>query len=144
MGPKPFPFSIGIGTDICQVSRVRHIAADVTLWNSWARKVFTRHEWPTLYQRIASEGTEARTHGFAKLNLPAIKFANQTSGLSTPQNQVLHFLAGRCVSVVCLLAIPYSTIFSQRKDLQMGCERSCDQSTSPYQAFHVSDLNPYW
>ena len=117
MGPKPFPFSIGVGTDICQVSRVRHIAANGTLLNSWARKVFTRHEWPTLYKKIASGGTEARTYGFPKLNLPAINFADQTSGLSTPQNQVLQFLAGRSVSVLYLSAFPKSIIFSQSKDL---------------------------
>ena len=142
MGPKPFPFSIGIGTDICQVSRIRHIAADASLLNSWARKVFTRHEWPTLYHRVVSGATEFETYGFAKLNLPAINFANQKPGVSTP-NQVLHFLAGRFVFYLHLSALPCIIIFSQSMDLQMGCEGSSDQSISPYQAFYVSNLNHY-
>ncbi len=52
MGPKPFPFPIGIGVDICRVNRVANLLQKENIRNLWARKVFTRLEWPGLCRRL--------------------------------------------------------------------------------------------
>ena len=51
-GPKPFPFPIGIGTDICSVNRIAAVLRHEFTRNRWARKVFTRLEWPFLCRRL--------------------------------------------------------------------------------------------
>ena len=50
--PKPFPFPIGIGTDICRVNRIAAILRHEYIRNRWARKIFTRLEWPALCRRL--------------------------------------------------------------------------------------------
>ena len=55
MAPKPFPFPIGIGVDMCLVNRVAAILRYEHARNRWARKIFTRLEWPALcrtFQRV--------------------------------------------------------------------------------------------
>ena len=48
VAPRPFPFPIGIGTDVCQISRIADILRHEHKRNRWARKLFTRLEWPAL------------------------------------------------------------------------------------------------
>ena len=50
--PKPFPFPIGIGTDVCRVNRIAAILRREYTRNRWARKIFTRLEWPALCRRL--------------------------------------------------------------------------------------------
>lgn len=50
--PKPFPFPIGIGTDVCRVNRIAAILRRENTRNRWARKIFTRLEWPALCRRL--------------------------------------------------------------------------------------------
>ena len=50
--PKPFPFPIGIGIDVCRVNRIAPILRHEHMRNRWARKVFTRLEWPALCERL--------------------------------------------------------------------------------------------
>ena len=50
--PKPFPFPIGIGTDVCRVNRIAAILRHEYTRNRWARKIFTRLEWPALCRRL--------------------------------------------------------------------------------------------
>ena len=50
--PKPFPFPIGIGTDVCRVNRIAAILRQEYTRNRWARKIFTRLEWPALCRRF--------------------------------------------------------------------------------------------
>lgn len=51
MGPKPFPYPIGVGIDICQFTRLYHnLSHDSERVTRWARKVFARREWPILHQ----------------------------------------------------------------------------------------------
>ncbi|KAL9136985.1 MAG: hypothetical protein Q9175_001818 [Cornicularia normoerica] len=52
MAPKPFPFPIGIGIDVCRVNRVAAILRLEHTRNRWARKIFTRLEWPALCRRL--------------------------------------------------------------------------------------------
>lgn len=52
LAPKPFPFPIGIGVDMCRVNRVAAILRYENTRNRWARKVFTRLEWPALCRRL--------------------------------------------------------------------------------------------
>ena len=51
-GPKPFPFPIGIGIDVCRVNRIAAILRHEHSRNRWARKIFTRLEWPALCRRL--------------------------------------------------------------------------------------------
>ncbi|KAL9015312.1 MAG: hypothetical protein Q9173_000110 [Seirophora scorigena] len=54
MAPKPFPYPIGVGVDICHSHRLYatlgHPSQYVT---TWARKIFTRQEWPCLLKRCS-------------------------------------------------------------------------------------------
>lgn len=54
MAPKPFPYPIGVGVDICHIPRLYatldHPSEYVT---RWARKIFTRQEWPCLLKRCS-------------------------------------------------------------------------------------------
>ena len=52
IAPKPFPFPIGIGTDVCRVNRIAAILRHEYTRNRWARKIFTRLEWPALCRRF--------------------------------------------------------------------------------------------
>ncbi|MCJ1230951.1 hypothetical protein MMC12_007625 [Toensbergia leucococca] len=75
MPPKPFPFPIGVGVDICRVARVRKIIEDDLKVNRWARKFFTRLEWPRLlreFQKIKTEPFEQAPN----------EHGSSTSGLS--------------------------------------------------------------
>ena len=51
-GPKPFPYPIGIGTDVCRVNRIAAILRHEYTRNRWARKIFTRLEWPALCRKM--------------------------------------------------------------------------------------------
>lgn len=61
MVPKPFPYPLGVGIDVCQVHRVASFLRTEDSRNRWARRVFTRLEWPAvlnqylLTQRTAIE-----------------------------------------------------------------------------------------
>ena len=52
MAPKPFPFPISIGIDVCQVNRIAAILRHEHTRNRWARKTFTHLEWPALCRRL--------------------------------------------------------------------------------------------
>ncbi len=51
MAPKPFPYPFRVGIDVCKVSRITKIHRDVKFRNLWARRVFTRLEWPALLRK---------------------------------------------------------------------------------------------
>lgn len=52
MPPKPFPYPIGIGIDVCKPSRILRLMQDHQTLNRWLRKVFNRLEWPQLVSRF--------------------------------------------------------------------------------------------
>ena len=52
MPPRPFPFPMGVGVDICQINRIAALLRKESIRNNWVRKVFTRLEWPTVCRRF--------------------------------------------------------------------------------------------
>lgn len=52
MPPKPFPYPIGIGIDVCQPIRIMKMLTDSRTLNHWLMKVFNRLEWPALISRF--------------------------------------------------------------------------------------------
>ena len=58
--PKPFPFPIGIGTDVCQVSRIADILRPEYTRNRWARRHLNRLEWPALCERMQGVDGQAK------------------------------------------------------------------------------------
>lgn len=53
---KPFPSPYCPGHDICQISRIAAILRDEATLSHWARRVFTRLEWPALVRRFEQAG----------------------------------------------------------------------------------------
>ena len=47
MPPKAFPLAIGIGIDVCSITRVRRIVVDKN-FSRWTRRVFNRVEYTYL------------------------------------------------------------------------------------------------
>jgi hypothetical protein len=52
MSPRPFPFQLGVGIDICRIARVAALLRQESTRNRWARRVFTRIEWMALCRRF--------------------------------------------------------------------------------------------
>ena len=52
MAPKPFPFPLGVGVDVCRTRRIAALLRQENIRNQWARRVFTRLEWPALCKRF--------------------------------------------------------------------------------------------
>lgn len=76
MGPKPFPYPIGVGVDICQFTRLyQTLGHDSEKVTRWARKVFARREWPILHQKFyRASDNQTRSDSFpASLWLPQVK-----------------------------------------------------------------------
>ena len=67
MPPRPFPFPLGVGVDACRTDRMLDILENDARLNRWAKRVFTRLEWPWVYKRVnhaysplSSKSSEAR------------------------------------------------------------------------------------
>ena len=50
MVPKPFPYPIGVGTDICSINRIAGLLRLRDTRERWIRRTFTRLEWPGIWQ----------------------------------------------------------------------------------------------
>ena len=100
MPPKPFPSRLRVGTDICQVSRLAHIASNVKYLNSWANKIFTRIEWPALYQRLTLAVNMAELDHNNKLRLPSIYAPGEKIAARSLQSKKLQHVAGRFVFIL--------------------------------------------
>lgn len=135
MPPRSFPLGLRVGTDICRVSRLAHIASNANHLNLWAKKIFTRIEWPALYQRLTLGVNIAELDHNDKLRLPSIYAAVEEIADRSPQSKKLQYLAGRFVFV--LLDFEY---LSLTLAFQMGSEGGGNQSTSPSSTFHVRNL----
>ena len=109
MPPKPFPLGLRVGTDICRVSRLAGIASSVNRLNSWARKTFTRIEWPALYERLALGVNTAELDHNSKLYLPSIFTADEQIADHSPQSIKLQYIAGRLVFVLLGAASTWNT-----------------------------------
>ncbi|KAI4110543.1 MAG: hypothetical protein LQ339_001409 [Xanthoria mediterranea] len=76
MVPKPFPFPVGVGVDICHVKRISSILNKQDDYvTRWAKKVFTRQEWPSLWQSFHRAIASSNKSGFPKpqLSLPKLR-----------------------------------------------------------------------
>ncbi|KAL8927487.1 MAG: hypothetical protein Q9208_002292 [Pyrenodesmia sp. 3 TL-2023] len=94
MGPKPFPYPIGVGVDICQFTRLyRTLAHDSEKVTRWARKVFARREWPILHQKFyRASDNQTRFDSFpASLWLPQVKPIRQLDkGTAMPHTETTY------------------------------------------------------
>ena len=52
MAPRPFPFPLSTGVDVCYVNRIAGILRRDETRDRWIQKVFTRLEWPEMCDRI--------------------------------------------------------------------------------------------
>ncbi|KAL2047053.1 hypothetical protein N7G274_001072 [Stereocaulon virgatum] len=52
MSPRPFPFQLGVGIDVCRIARIAALLRQESTRNRWARRVFTRIEWMALCRRF--------------------------------------------------------------------------------------------
>ncbi|KAL9129080.1 MAG: hypothetical protein Q9217_002387 [Psora testacea] len=64
MVPKPFPYPISIGTDICNVYRIAGLLRLRDVRERWVKRTFTRLEWPAIWQsflrvRLNSDGKKS-------------------------------------------------------------------------------------
>ncbi|KAL8754244.1 MAG: hypothetical protein Q9199_004488 [Rusavskia elegans] len=77
MAPKPFPFPIGVGVDICHLKRLSFILSKQDDYvTRWAKKVFTRQEWPSLWQsfnRAIASSSNASESPKPQLSLPKFR-----------------------------------------------------------------------
>ena len=109
MPPNPFPFPFGVGIDTCRVERILNIMKEEARFNHWARKIFTRLEWPWIYKRVHMASTHELEQAPSeqtcetKLFLPSVSEqipsdidAQQgPSFVVSPINSLAQFLAGR-------------------------------------------------
>jgi len=105
MSPKAFPFPIGVGCDICSISRIGNLIQEPTRFTLFARRLFTQLEWPSLVQKIKKTGVEnirenhdykqRRTQKLAILHLPKISRSKLTGREASPEGDLVRYLAGR-------------------------------------------------
>lgn len=103
MPPKPFPYPLRIGVDMCSMPRLGQHITDSNWLNRYTRKHFNRLEWPELCIRVAAalEGKgdgaissyEDKMH--RALFFPAITTTDLKGDERSPAAQLLRFLAGR-------------------------------------------------
>lgn len=75
MPPKPFPYPIGVGVDICHIPRLYNIVGKPDDYiTRWAKKIFTRLEWPQLWQKFHETNIQRSSYGAtsAQLWLPGV------------------------------------------------------------------------
>lgn len=59
MAPKPFPYPLGVGVDMCHIPRLYRILGQQGNYvTRWARRVFTRLEWPHLSQKFVEASAQ--------------------------------------------------------------------------------------
>ena len=117
---KPFPSSYSIGHDVCEIRRIAFIMRYDHRLQNWARRVFTRLEWPLLVRRFQQAGGEIDNHHKmrhdasgqkkqrydedickvpmlpeAVLSRDTDKFEASVADLTTPLRRLASHLAGR-------------------------------------------------
>lgn len=89
MPPKPFPFLFGIGIDIARIARfTRLLERSDQDFLRWARRIFTRLEWPALQEQYrlwspldkSSKGTQTVSHSPELLSSEDIHRRDQQQG----------------------------------------------------------------
>ena len=78
MIPKPFPFPIEVGVDICRTVRIASLLRQERTRNRWAQRVFTRLEWPALVRRFQRvDRADGETYSQAQNRQQQLKDARQ-------------------------------------------------------------------
>lgn len=81
MAPKPFPYPIGVGVDICHIPRLHNIVGKRSDYvTRWARKIFTRLEWPHLWQKFYESNIPRASSGVLKAQLWLPRNGETTDG----------------------------------------------------------------
>ncbi|KAI4101449.1 MAG: hypothetical protein L6R37_004924 [Teloschistes peruensis] len=93
MAPKPFPYLIRQGVDICRVSRVSKILEKPSHeLLRWALKIFTRQEWPQLWRQFNEATVKQEALGSqAQLFLPKLTL----SASQHAHGPLAQYIAGR-------------------------------------------------
>ncbi|KAL8656831.1 MAG: hypothetical protein Q9226_002523 [Calogaya cf. arnoldii] len=86
MAPKPFPFPVGVGVDICHLKRFFRILNSRQDDNAtrWAKKVFTRQEWPGIWQSFHRAVASSDASGSPRPQLSLPKFRVEWPGKQKP------------------------------------------------------------
>lgn len=85
MAPKPFPFPVGVGVDICHLKRFSFILSKQDDYvTRWAKKVFTRQEWPSLWQSFHRAIASSNASGSPKPQLTLPNFRITRPGEQKP------------------------------------------------------------
>ena len=78
MIPKPFPFPIEVGVDICRTARIASLLRQERTRNRWAQRVFTRLEWPALVRRFQRvDRADGETYKQAQKRQQQLRYARQ-------------------------------------------------------------------
>ncbi|KAL8642554.1 MAG: hypothetical protein Q9228_000780 [Teloschistes exilis] len=91
MAPKPFPYLIRQGVDICRVSRVSKILEKPNHeLLRWALKIFTRQEWPQLWRQFNEATVKQEALGSqAQLSLPKLTLSTSQHAHVPQDNPLL-------------------------------------------------------
>ena len=78
MVPKPFPFPIEVGIDICRTARIAALLRQEQTRNRWAQRIFTRLEWPAIVRRFQrADRAEGETYGQAMKRQQHLRLARE-------------------------------------------------------------------
>lgn len=91
MIPKPFPFPIEVGVDICRTARIASLLRQERTRNRWAQRVFTRLEWSALVRRFQRvDRADGETYSQAQARQQQLKYARQEpeEGMGDPQQDI--------------------------------------------------------
>jgi holo-[acyl-carrier protein] synthase len=120
---RPFPYALRVGTDICNVARVRQMLArkgdNLTYLGKFTRRVLTIPERVYFWQRFGP-----------------------SRDISTKLDAVSEFLAGRFVAIQCASAIfSHSRRFAAKEAIRKACDHF-EETSRGYQGIVILPITP--
>lgn len=102
MPPKPFPFPLGVGVDLCQTKRIFSLLKVNQNIHAFSKKVFNRLEWPDVFEKFNHAALDIDNDGGIEpatgLILPDVSRWIPTSSRDFPRTHRLGtYLSGRFV-----------------------------------------------
>ena len=107
MSPKPFPYPLAIGIDVCKVGRMYQLMRKGPRMTSFARRVFTRSEFMALrlrFLKMHADDPETKipeedpaNYENCQWTLPSLKFDEDTRNADPNIFRLAEYLAGRLV-----------------------------------------------
>ncbi|KAL8940562.1 MAG: hypothetical protein Q9216_002750 [Gyalolechia sp. 2 TL-2023] len=91
MAPKPFPYPIGVGVDVCHIPRLYKVIGKPSVYvTRWAKKIFTRLEWPHLWQKFYETNAQPSTSqtSEAQLWIPKVQCTTTRTQTTHPAPSV--------------------------------------------------------